>query len=228
MQTLTWAAIWVVSVASAEPPYVSTFWTDLALMDLLRYESVRKDLKLTPVQADKAIATAKAFSQKVDQLMHTAHSQFRPGIAPEVQAQVRARIAFEVNEEFLKDAAKVLTPDQIKRVQQIYLQSLGWTAFRSPSVIRQLKLTTAQQKAVTDTATRFSRSTDSLLRDAFIGGVTHKKITALTQALREAHQKELQAMVALLTPDQLKVWKQLVGDPFDTTKLTHAPRQAKD
>ncbi len=108
------------------------------------------------------------------------------------------------------DAAmrKVLSPEQAKRLQQIALQLQGTGAFRDPDVVAALKLTAEQRERIRsiEADTFFGPPPPERPRpgppDEFRNGF-QEKVRVATERIR-----------GLLTPEQVRRWKELTGEPF--------------
>jgi len=221
-------AVLAAGAVSAQDPGSQETSDDLAYLDLLRNEAVQKDVKMTPAQVEKVAATYKEFLRMTNDLVQAAKDQLGPDTPRAEHAKVRLRIADEVHKELLKGLEKILKPDQIKRVRQIRLQSLKWLAFREPDVIKELKLTDGQQKAIAGVAANSLREENAAERDAFADGISQEKVRELANKLKEIHKKEFEAMIAKLADEQKQVWKEMVGEPFDTSKLYSASPKKRD
>ncbi len=110
-----------------------------------------------------------------------------------------------------KELLKGLSAEQTKRLDQIDRQRMGLAAFANEKVAKDLKISDDQKD-------KFKTINDELQKDirelfqAGFGADTQKKM----QSLRE---EALDKCVELLTADQRKQWKEMIGEKFDLAKL---------
>jgi peroxiredoxin len=118
--------------------------------------------------------------------------------------------------------------EQLKRLKQIEAQSQGNRMFLRKEIAKAVKLTSVQVKKFTDLASATEVAQKKLEELAMKGGDT----SAATAAVAEATSAEQKALNAVLTPDQIKELKGLVGSIFDTKQLMRiypmAPEFAPD
>lgn len=110
-----------------------------------------------------------------------------------------------------KELLKGLSAEQTKRLDQIDRQRLGLAAFSNEKVAKELKISDDQKdkfKTINEELTKDIRE----LFQAGFGADTQKKM----QSLRE---EALDKCVELLTADQRKQWKEMIGEKFDLAKL---------
>jgi hypothetical protein len=103
----------------------------------------------------------------------------------------------------------ILTAEQLGRLRQIGVQSQGLRAFNEPEVAAALKLTAAQRERIR-----------ALEADTFFGGLAGKPAGGSPDDFREAQDRRLRAardrvVAEVLTPEQARRWRDLVGKPFE-------------
>jgi hypothetical protein len=116
-------------------------------------------------------------------------------------------------EELQKKAlADALSPEQLKRLKQIQLQQRGLRAFQDPEVQTALKMTDDQKEKVKTIAEDSDKDRRELFKGAVGGGGNReemmKKITAYNKEVMDK-------TTAVLSEDQKKTWKDMVGEPFE-------------
>ena len=145
----------------------------------------------------------------------------------EEQAPERTELTKAINEETTKAVGEVLKPEQLTRLKQIELQRAGFMAYTRPEVQTALKLNDEQKEKVKT----ITEEANKQIREAFgaLGaggtrpprgqggagrgqggrgfGANNEKVTAIR---KETGEK----VVALLSDDQKKSWKELTGEPF--------------
>jgi Spy/CpxP family protein refolding chaperone len=120
-----------------------------------------------------------------------------------------------VSDDTTKNLAEVLNPAQLKRLKQIKWQNDGLRAFSEAEVNKFLKLTDSQREKIQAVNEEARQEFAAIFQggDAPGGGNYQdamKKVTAL-------RKDTLAKGVAVLTPEQKKTWKDLIGNPFEVT-----------
>ncbi|HZU34880.1 MAG TPA: hypothetical protein VFA18_03175, partial [Gemmataceae bacterium] len=179
---------------------------------LLNEADVLADLKLSPAQRSKVQELSRLWWQR-------SLETFR-GFRGLTQAQRHERF---VENARAQDAAlkKVLSAAQLRRLKQIDLQVQGLRAFHDPDIVQGLKLTTQQRMQIHEIeAEVFEPPPGGPDRPPgpehgrHHGPPPHHK--------REGKVRDAVArVVALLTPEQGRRWRQQVGEPFRTSQSPH-------
>jgi hypothetical protein len=110
-----------------------------------------------------------------------------------------------------KELLKGLSAEQTKRLDQIDRQRMGLGAFSNEKIAKDLKISDDQKDKFKTINEELQKDTRELFQAGF-GADTQKKI----QSLRE---EALDKCVELLTADQRKQWKEMLGEKFDLAKL---------
>jgi Spy/CpxP family protein refolding chaperone len=168
---------------------------------LLQMERVQKELKLTDEQKDKA----KDIGHRLQNEVGDAFPRLRDASPEERPAKI-AELIKKHTEALHKELAGTFRPEQMKRFDQIQLQSRGLLAFSGPDVQKNLKLTDEQNEKI----------------KAIVDGVV-KEIGELARGSRDETPKKIAAVrkdsmdkiVALFNDDQKKSWKEMTGEPFE-------------
>jgi hypothetical protein len=107
---------------------------------------------------------------------------------------------------------KILKSEQKKRYRQLLVQELGLNAFKDAAVVKKLKLTDDQKKELIDLRKDLEKKVNDALKAA---GFDFKKRQEIMTKKIPAWVKETQEkVVAKLSDDQKKTWKDLTGAPF--------------
>jgi hypothetical protein len=208
MRALTRTLVMLVVLAAALPASLAdepSFsgkepkWPEMEM--LLKDRRVAREIKLTGNQemvARRALFEPLGkFTQELNKLRGLKLEEF--------QARSReARLVY--NEEEREVVGKVLKPEQFKRIKQIQVQGAGLDAFLQPVVQKELTLTTEQKEKVKAAAKEFRQASDEI-QNGNNATSARKKLAAL----RDETMKKL---VALLTEEQQKTWKEMTGEPF--------------
>ncbi len=107
--------------------------------------------------------------------------------------------------------AEVLQPEQRKRLRQVTLQQEGPFALGQEDVRKELKITQQQMMKFTAIVKDLQEQAQSLVKEVQAGG-NPEEIRPRIEKLRKDHAQKLEAV---LTDDQKKQWKELLGQPFD-------------
>jgi hypothetical protein len=172
---------------------------------------VQAELKLTEEQKTKV-------TEMLGQLRGGRRgqgSQFRDLSREEREKQLAERRA---NEQ--KQLQAILNTDQLKRYHQLQLQQQGLPALRDTTLQGELKLT-EEQKTKVDGILREQSEAMRELRGS--GGRGRGNRGGPSPEIQELRKKTEQKLEAVLTDDQKKQWKEMLGAPFT---FPTAPAQA--
>jgi hypothetical protein len=121
--------------------------------------------------------------------------------------------------------SRILKPEQIKRVEQIRLQSAGAMTIPPcsgvlsyPETQKALKLSDKQKgqiKAIDDGA---QKEWEAVCRELIRTDGAVVQGNSWMHRVR-VHKAALEKAVKVLTEDQLKVWKELAGEPWDSALI---------
>ena len=160
----------------------------------LNDHAVQKELKLTDEQIKKLkdlmIERAKKdidFALKLKDLPESERMQ-------KTQESLKA-----LGEHMEKIPAGVLTPDQEKRLYELKRRVFGAAAFLLPENQRALSLSDEQQKRIKTIVQKPQ---------------PHQVPPFDWQKIRASFQEQLENVIAVLTDEQRKMWKDLIGEPF--------------
>jgi Spy/CpxP family protein refolding chaperone len=179
---------------------------------LLLNPNVQQELKLDKTQVDQVTAALKKVHEDYKDDIAKLHDRNLP------QDQ-RAALADKVAHASRKAVKGILRPEQAQRFAQIRLQVAGVDAFVSPKAEKALKLTESQKQQVQALAADLHKERHAL----FQGGPTDR--AEAFKKMRALREEKMSAAVALLTPEQKTVWKDLIGEPFHFEFGSHHPAQ---
>jgi hypothetical protein len=182
---------------------------------LLQHPEVQKELKLESEQL-----------QKIEQIRRAVHEKHQEeqgrlrNLGLEERRWKAAALASKVSEEIMQAVDRVLQPGQSKRLEQIHLQQQGLRAFSDPRVDKVLRLTDKQKVQVKKIGEDAVKEARMLFRTTAQSGFpeTLKKIETV-------RRKAIEQAVGLLTDEQRKGWKQLIGEPFEVKSTPPLIRQ---
>ncbi|MCZ2342779.1 MAG: hypothetical protein LC104_13465 [Bacteroidales bacterium] len=171
------------------------------IMMLITNAEVQKDINLTDDQKDKLASWYESHQDKI---------AAKTKDIPRNDFRKRMELMAELGKEAEKDVEKFLKPEQVQRIKQIGLQLQGNRALSSETVQKQLGVTEEQKEKFN----KISEESREAFRKSFQQGQRpdFEKMRELQKANEEKYQ-------GILTSDQKAKWKELVGEPFDTSKL---------
>lgn len=188
---------------------------------VLTNADLQKELKITDDQK-KAL---KEVMDKAADLNKKRMDLFTGGPPDMDKMQEMMKEGQKLAEDAKAAADKAFTADQKKRVKQIDVQRMGLRAFSNDEVVKALKLTDDQKAKMKEVSEGYQKASADLRGEYFQQGQFpdmdkmaefQKKSAALTSETIEKAKKEL-------TDDQKKAWKEMVGEPFDVSKLQFRP-----
>lgn len=179
---------------------------------LLNNKSVQDELHITDEQKEKIKTFAEEQGRKMREKMQElggggGGGQRDPEMAKKIAEEMR-----KFGEEAMKELKekKLLDDKQVARLKQIVWQQAGPHGTVSDEEVQKVvKLTGEQKEKYKSMSEEFQKDLRELMRASF-GGDTdaQKKIEALRKEIKEKS-------VEVLTADQVKAWKELVGKEFE-------------
>ncbi len=160
---------------------------------LLERADVQRELNLTEQQKNQI--------QQMQQNMRTAMQEMR-----NMPPQERRQKMDELRQK--NDPTSVLNETQKKRLREIELQAMGPSAFMTPEVADELKLTQEQRSRLQGIVMQQMQQ----LREQFQGGGFGQGQGA--QNLQQVREQMEKQMLEVLTPAQRQQWQQMQGKPF--------------
>ncbi len=181
---------------------------------LLDNQSVQKELKLTDDQIKKV--------KEVTQSVYDKHKEELDALRKEgrqAQPEKRQELFKTIGEERNKALAEVLKPEQSKRYKEITLQQRGAQAFNDEEVQKTLKITDEQKDKIKTINEDAAKERQELFpRRGGAGGGGRPDPAAFEEIRKKMaalNKETMEKVTAVLTDDQKKAWKDLVGAPFE-------------
>jgi len=183
----------------------------MLMLQLLRSEEVREEIELLPDQEEAFQKLAEQGRQERPDFarLRDASEEERREMMEKIRADMEARM-----KETREKMEEILFPEQMARLNQIAIQSMGIGALSDPKVIAKLKITEAQQKQMES----IREASMNKLREMFAGGNREdfrERREAMREKLTEARQKMEQEILTVLDSDQLIAFDDLKGKPFE-------------
>ncbi len=184
-------------VCTGRPPWLPAWSSYFPLKELLERASVHEELELTDQQKAKVAEVPRMIQQSyVEPIIETFI-----GLGPEAREEMGRELLRKSRDETRKALADVLTPEQLKRYQQIALQDYGIFSFFFPDVQTALRLTEDQKKTL------------ETLKDEFVKETTgHLPLMTKPRELKKTLVQKI--VTEVLDDEQRKSWKGLTGEPF--------------
>ena len=180
------------SVGLAQPPFRGGMFRSPAM--LLQQESVQKDLKLSDNQI-----------KEVQELGEMTREKF--GELRDLEPEERGKKMQELMKETEKSIAKILKPEQDKRLYQIAYQQQGPDAFSNPQVVKALGLNDTQKAEIQ----KINEDLRAERRELFQGGPPDEETR---KKMRELEKTASDKVMKVLTSEQKTKWKEMQGEPF--------------
>jgi hypothetical protein len=180
---------------------------------LVADKSLQEDLKLTAKQV-KDIAAA----------VRKIRGKYQPKLST-LDPKKRSELLAKFDDETRKAAAQILKPEQAKRLKQIERQMVagGVYAFLDEVVAKELKLTDDQKGKIKGIITELQKeitkhAKENLGEKIHVGGLDNlKTIVAHMKAAEKLTTAAMADINEVLTANQRKAWKELIGEPFEPT-----------
>jgi Spy/CpxP family protein refolding chaperone len=180
---------------------------------LLMNEGVQKELKISDDQKDKL----KDITDKQREKMREQFAAIRDG--GEVDREQMQATMKELAESGERAIKQVLNADQQKRLKQIVWQQAGAMVFLDKEYAAELKITADQTEQLKKIGEEFQEDMRALAQTA---RDNREEFRQKAEALRgEVKERALE----VLTPEQRKMHKELLGPPFE---LKFDPNQMRE
>lgn len=192
------------SKAQTTEMYAYGLRADVINPDLLTWPSVARELKLDPDQARKA--------QDLD-------GQAREEYQKQFKGQNRDLTQLKTTTlRWVKGQTMILRPEQMKRLRQIHVQHLGLAAYGDGWIQEQLGVNGPQQEKLNAIVARHNLAAAAIFMS--IGQPLHREERIAAQKKQVASMTTLvgetkRDISTILTDEQMKRWREIVGKPFD-------------
>ncbi len=173
-------------------------------MMVLRNPDVHKELKLSEEQVGKLTALA-------EELQGSMQDRFQglQDLSPEERRDAMMKMQKEMNEEVAGKVKGYFSEEQMTRYNQLVLQSRGAQAWADEEIATKLKITDEQKKKLAEIQEAYMAE----MRDSRQGGGGDPQ--AMQAKMAEMRKANTEKVMAVLTPDQKKMWSEMTGKPFE-------------
>jgi Spy/CpxP family protein refolding chaperone len=189
----------------------------VGVLTIVRKEAVQKELALTDDQQSKLSDLIEEFDLSLFDVAEASPPNLR-ALSSEERNKALTVLdthARKMTEERIPKLTVILTPQQMARLDQIWLQNMGGNALLEKKVVEKLKITAEQAKTLDEISMNFAvQITDMALSRSGDRKQQGEKVQVLSKQ-RDAE------MFAILTPAQTDQFRELKGKEFDL-KLLHA------
>jgi hypothetical protein len=209
------AAVMTVGLAAAacaqppDPTSFPTFLTEKA--ELLQNESVQKEIKLRPEQFAALKKSAADWEDRHRLDVANARAGTDLMKAMEVRRQALEHLTRSMN--------TILTGRQLDRLSQIHVQVQGVFVFLRPETRDTLGMTNEQLAAIRPLLADVRQQLAGLSQAAgelrTAGGPDPRKVQQVARAVWRIQQAGMDRVVLVLTPQQRRRFKDMVGEPFE-------------
>ncbi|HEY7331222.1 MAG TPA: hypothetical protein VH592_26550 [Gemmataceae bacterium] len=185
---------------------------------LLNDERVRSELKLEKSKLAKIEKIGRDIRAKHKDELEKAgfgEGEIPPPITEKKSYEIKERIDDEVEQALIKALPGILTSDQMKRLRQISLQAWqasGVNIFICPEVATTLKLTKEQRQQIIAIEKEMKAIVEKS-RHKLPTGESYIEQGAILKIVEAARSK---VMANVLTDEQKKTWKEMLGKPRDS------------
>jgi hypothetical protein len=168
---------------------------------------VQDEIKVTAEQAMKLKSIAGDLMKTVG-----ADSAKLRGLPAEERSEKSREVFRRSWDEMHGRLAEVLKPEQIRRLDRIIVQNLGFTSFEVIPLVRErLKFTEGQEAKIREIREEGQRM---LGPQSSIQGRAMNDPEGMRRKLDEVTKGAITKVVAVMTDEQKKTWADLTGPPF--------------
>jgi hypothetical protein len=207
-----------------EFPTVPNFIRDLSKAGLLGRETVQRELELTQeqIEAVRGIERAEsAMRTDLTGLIKTVWPEERPAKAAEVDKRLAA-YAKEVE----KKLQGALAPNQLARLDEIYVQTRGVDGLFDPTIVSRLGLSDDQTAKLAEVRKKYKDAERSWVKSRPNLRTEDPGVVNAWRERRTVIVKEFEdAVLSSLTAEQRDQFKKLQGKPIDLSGETLSSRR---
>lgn len=194
----------VAAMANAQPDLFHRpgFLAGRTFLTLSLFEEVRTELKTSPDFNTKSDALLEKVQGEMTEVFQNANGDF-------ADARVKGEA---INAKYDDELVKLLTPDQLARLKQLFIQFNGGNAIANPTIEKDLSITDDQKAKIKQVQADSGKKMMGLFGS---GGSPEDNMKAM-QKLQEDQKADLEKV---LTDDQKAKFKTMQGDKFEFKKF---------
>jgi hypothetical protein len=194
---------------------------------VLTNEDLQKELKVT----DDQKKSLREVTEKATNLTKKRAEAFSGGQFDREKMQELQKEGEALATDAKTAVDKAFTDDQKKRLKQIDVQRMGVRAFANEDVVKELKITDDQKAKLKTVADDYQKASADLRTEYGLGGrpggggerPSEEKMAEYQKKAKTLTEETMAKGAKELTADQQKAWKEMVGEPFDVSKLQVRP-----
>lgn len=141
------------------------------------------------------------------------------------------KLQVQMLEERMAVTKSTLTAEQQKRLAQLENQQLGANAFTNARVVKTLGLTEDQVAKIKELNEEMAKERGEIMREALggggggggRGGFDREKMAEMQKKVKNLTDDTAEKIQKTFTAEQRSKWKDMIGEPFDLTKLSQRP-----
>jgi len=205
----------VVAAAPVPPVKPADGESPQSAVKLLKHRKVQKELRLSSDQRIAILDGIADIEEMIDK-KRLALSKM-PNATPDRFEKLEKEHRETTEKFFRSSTAKLLTPTQRLRLEQIDRQIRGPLAFADAGLKKLLRLNDKQLKSVEDAVKAIEEKIDS-----YAERMGNDDSDSVKEELVKLRQESLKSLTALLSAEQREVWQSLSGEAvkgFDTVEM---------
>jgi len=192
---------------------------------LLANKSVQEELKLTPDQIQKIREIPQSVYSKHQEELDVFERKLG-GKEQQKKSETFAQMRLKIIEEASKAQEEILNPQQKKRLKEITLQQRGTGAFSEEEVQNALNLTADQKDKIKTIDNDFHKQWREVLPPSAFSN--RADLAERFKKLAVLRKESVDKVLAILTDDQKKKYKEMAGAPFELKIERAAPRPRQE
>ena len=174
---------------------------------LLANAGVKKEIKLTDKQ-----------DRQIRKIVKDVYDKYEPELRKSIGDQAKQRKLViestqETSERLNKTLPDILSPEQLKRLDQIQIQVNGIASFKRPDVQKKLDLTDEQKVEIRKIGDGLKHDIGEVFKDASTAPLL--KMSGAIRKVKDLKNAATQKAVAKLTSAQKQTWQDMTGEKFE-------------
>jgi Spy/CpxP family protein refolding chaperone len=172
---------------------------------LLANEGVQKELKLT----DEQIQKIKTFVESMGEKRREAFGKLRD-LGPEERREKMQEMMKTMTDQTMKEAEKILKPEQVTRLKQIMLQQRNVQGIIDDADVQKtLKLTDEQKEKLKTIAGDMAQERREIFQNA------QGNFEEAMKKMQSLNKETMEKALSVLSAEQKTAYKGLTGEPFE-------------
>ncbi len=192
------------------------------LFGLLRIEEVQKEIELL----DEQQTQIEEYTNELRAQRGGPEGRERPDFRS--MSEEERQKAFEDMRKRMEEHMKasnaklkeILLPHQVKRLEEIALQRRGVNALSDPEIAEKIGLSDSQKKELEEAQAANRETMIARGRELFQRGRERPDREKVREQFNKLREEADARLLAVLTPDQMKKFEELKGEPFEMPERT--------